>query len=69
VSYHLVCVHPFGKYVKGQMVTDPMEVAILMDDRDHHFVRITAPDAPAVQAMEPAADADASQPAKRSTRT
>jgi hypothetical protein len=43
MDYHLVCVHPFGKYQKGQVVTDPDEVAELLDDREHHFVRIAAP--------------------------
>ena len=42
MQYHLICVHPFGKYVKGQKVTDPDEVAKLMKDRDHHFVRVPA---------------------------
>ena len=43
MSYHLVCVQPFHSYVKGQMITDPVEVARLSTDRDHHFVRIGAP--------------------------
>lgn len=43
MKYHLVCVHPFGKYTKGQRITDPDEVEKLMQDRDHHFVRIPAP--------------------------
>jgi hypothetical protein len=47
VTYHLICVHPFGVYAKGQKITDPDEVAKLMDDRDHHFVRVLAP--PAVE--------------------
>lgn len=43
--FHLVCRVPFHGYEKGQMVTDPVEVAKLMQDRDHHFVRIAAPPA------------------------
>ena len=42
MNYHLICIHPFGKYVKGQKITDPNEVAALMKDRDHHFVRVAA---------------------------
>jgi hypothetical protein len=42
--FHLVCVHPFGKYQKGQKITDPTEVNSLLDDREHHFVRVAAPE-------------------------
>jgi hypothetical protein len=42
MKFNLVCVHPFGKYVKGQIVKDEAEVARLMKDRDHHFVRVAA---------------------------
>lgn len=49
MDYHLICVHPFGKYVKGQMVTDAEEVEVLLSDRDHHFVRIAAPPLPVVE--------------------
>lgn len=42
MNFYLVCVHPFGKYTKGQMITDPDEVKSLMADRDHHFVRVAA---------------------------
>jgi hypothetical protein len=47
--YHVIIVHPFthhqtGKnYVKGQMVTDPDEVEMLHEDKEHHFIRIAAP--------------------------
>lgn len=41
--FHLVCVHPFGKYTKGQKITDADEVARLMRDRGRHFVRVPAP--------------------------
>ena len=40
MDYHLVCVHPFGKYQKGDVVTDPEEWARLADDHEHRFVRI-----------------------------
>ena len=46
MQYHLICVHPFGKYDKGQMITDQNDVAALLDDREHNFVRIAAPDVP-----------------------
>jgi hypothetical protein len=47
VNFHLICVHPFGNYTKGQLITDADEVAKLSDDREHHFVRIAAPATPA----------------------
>lgn len=46
MQYHLICVNPFGKYSRGQMITDPLEVEVLLDDREHQFVRIEAPNAP-----------------------
>ena len=43
MSYELVCVHPFGKYVKGQHVTDQAEIEkLLAEDRGRHFVKIPA---------------------------
>jgi hypothetical protein len=42
-DFHLVCVHPFHNYQKGQMITDPDEVAKHLIDREHHFVRIAIP--------------------------
>jgi len=42
MNYFLICVHPFGKYEKGTMITDAAEVATLLLDREHHFVRITS---------------------------
>ena len=44
MAFKLVCTEPFHGYVKGQEVTDPAEVAKLMDDREHHFVRVAVPD-------------------------
>jgi len=46
MDYHLVCVHPFGKYVRGQMITDAEEWAELVDDHEHSFVRIPVPQEP-----------------------
>lgn len=53
MSYHLVCVQPFHGYVKGQTITDPVEIAKLSTDRDHHFVRIGAPAAEKPSAPAP----------------
>lgn len=51
--FNLVCVHSFGKYTKGQMVTDPAEIEKLQEDREHHFVRVAKSEQPSVEA-EPA---------------
>ncbi len=53
MQYHLICVHDFHGYHKGQRVTDPSEVERLMKDRDHHFVRV-----PASEGGEPEPSAD-----------
>jgi hypothetical protein len=50
VNYHLICVHPFGKYVKGQKITDPALVEQLRKARDRHFVKIPAPAAESAKA-------------------
>lgn len=42
-NFHLVCVHPFHKYERGQKITDAIEIATLLDDREHHFVRVPVP--------------------------
>lgn len=42
MKFYLICVHAFGKYEKGQMITDEAEVQTLLSDREHHFVRIPA---------------------------
>jgi hypothetical protein len=42
MKFYLVCVHSFGKYSKGQMITDEAEVEKLLSDREHHFVKIAA---------------------------
>jgi len=41
--YHIVCVSPFHNYQKGQMIIDQVEVAKLLSDREHHFVRVAVP--------------------------
>lgn len=54
--FNLMCVHPFGNYAKGQMITDPDEVAKLQEDREHHFVRIARSEpelAPVVDESKP----------------
>lgn len=38
MKYHLIIVHPFGKYTKGQMVTDQDEVAAIMKSHNHPSV-------------------------------
>jgi len=42
--FHLVCVHEFHGYPKGTLITDPAEVEKLLSDKEHHFVRVAAPD-------------------------
>jgi hypothetical protein len=54
MDYHLVCVHPFGKYDRGQMITDPIEVEVLLEDREHNFVRVAAPNEPEAAPEPPA---------------
>jgi hypothetical protein len=53
VSYHLICVHEFHGYKKGQKITDPDEVERLRSDRDHHFVKISAPEESAAELAPP----------------
>ena len=55
MKYHLVCVHPFDSYIRGQKITDQDEVERHLNDREHHFVRVPAPEeeAPAVAAPAP----------------
>jgi hypothetical protein len=41
--YNLVCVHPFGTFVRGQVITDPAEVQKHLTEREKHFVKVPAP--------------------------
>lgn len=43
MDFYLICVHEFGKYAKGQTITDPAEIAPLLEDREHHFVKVAKP--------------------------
>ena len=57
MAFKLVCTLPFHGYAKGQEITDPDEVAKLLDDREHHFVRVNyEPPAPAGEPSPPALD-------------
>lgn len=54
--YHLVVVHDFGDYTKGQMITAADEVDLIWNSPNHvHVVRIAAPssDAPAQREVAP----------------
>lgn len=44
-GYHLVCVHPFHNYSKGQLIDDHAEIERLLPDKEHNFVRVYAPNA------------------------
>ena len=46
MAYHLICVHPFHGFTKGQMITDQGEVTKLLEDREQHFAKIAAPPEP-----------------------
>lgn len=50
MKMHLRCVHPHHGYERGQTVTDESQVAaILASDKEHHFVRVAAPEEPAAE--------------------
>lgn len=55
MSYHLIVKHPYGKYVKGQKITDADEVEKVLVNRKHHFIKIAAP---ADSEPEPSAQSD-----------
>lgn len=42
MAFHLVCVHPFADYKRGQKITDADEIARLMKAREKHFVKVSA---------------------------
>jgi len=39
---HLRCIHPVGPYKRGDTVTDPQEIAHLLDKHGKRFVRVPA---------------------------
>lgn len=54
MKYHLTVVHEFGNYNKGQRITDPAEVDIVLAGHNHtHVVKTAAPDEPEVPSVEP----------------
>lgn len=53
MSYHLIVVQPYGKYAKGQKITDPDEIEKVLQNRKHHFVKINAPEAPQSSPLPP----------------
>ena len=58
MAFKLVCTQPFHGYKKGQEVTDQDEVARLLNDREHHFVRVHYdPPAPASEPVVYSEDA------------
>jgi hypothetical protein len=42
-SHGLVCRFDFDKYKKGQLITDPAEVAKMKAERHNHFVMVPMP--------------------------
>jgi hypothetical protein len=52
MDHHLVCVHPWGPYKKGDRITESSEVERVKSQRDKHFVRVPAP--PQAMAKKPA---------------
>ena len=58
MAIKLVCVLPFHGYAKGQEVTDPHLVDALIEARDAHFVKVSAPDVAPPEPVElaPAAE-------------
>jgi hypothetical protein len=44
MKHHLVVVHEFGNFVKGQKITDQDEVAAVLASHNHtHVVKVAAP--------------------------
>lgn len=41
-SFTLVVAHPFGDYERGAAITDPAEIAKVMDGENAHHVRKVA---------------------------
>jgi hypothetical protein len=64
MDYHLVCIHPFGKYKRSDVVTDDEEAAALHEAHKDLFVRVLVGAVP----MPPIAAPEA-PPSTRSTPT
>lgn len=48
MNHHLIVVHEFGGYKKGQKITAADEVALVLASPQHpHVVKIVAPEEPA----------------------
>lgn len=43
MEFHLVCVHPWGPYKRGDRIEEPSEVARVNSQREKHFVRVPCP--------------------------
>lgn len=43
MHYHLLCIHPFHGYLKGQIIEDQAEVKRLLAERDVHFAKYVMP--------------------------
>lgn len=44
MSHHLIVVHEFGNYTKGQRISEAHEVAKVLESPQHtHVVKIAAP--------------------------
>lgn len=43
MKVHMICVHPFAQYTKGQLITDQELIKKLREHRDHYFVKVAAP--------------------------
>ncbi len=42
-EFHLVVVHPFGEYRRGDPITDAAEIAAVMGGENSHHVHKTIP--------------------------
>ena len=46
MAYHLVVTRPFGGRERGDVISDPAEMAaVLADENEHSVVKVTVPDA------------------------
>jgi hypothetical protein len=59
MSYHLIVVHPFGIYARGDRITDEAEMQRVLASHNHPSVnKIAAPDAPPAPETAPLTLAD-----------